>query len=409
MSRVRSWADTAFIYLIIVAFLGTFLRYLFINPVSNVNYKFILHAHSHVAFLGWIFNALYAAVIFSFLKKSDQYKKSYLILFVLLQISVVGMLITFPLQGYDRESIIFSTIHMLLSFWFAFGIFKDGSKNKACKGKYKVAYWFIKASLIFMILSSIGPFALGPIIATGLSDTPWYNLSIYYYLHFQYNGWFTFAVLGLFFWLLNYYNISYSRIHAKAFFWLLAAACIPAYALSTLWVKPPPVVYGLAYIAALIQIIATGILIYLLIKSRSRLLEKLSYWTRIFFSVSLIAFIVKNILQFLSAFDVIIDLAYKVRPFIISYLHLVFIGFISIFLIGWFTEMKWWKLEKGYQKTGVILFLFMFLLNETLLIIQPLFLLNGLNVLSFYHEGLLFSAGMMTIGLILFKGKYYLK
>jgi hypothetical protein len=44
-------------YFVLVAVLGLFLRWLMVSPVDGVNYKNILHAHSHVALLGWLYCA----------------------------------------------------------------------------------------------------------------------------------------------------------------------------------------------------------------------------------------------------------------------------------------------------------------------------------------------------------------
>ena len=191
----RLWIKISFTFLIITAILGAFLRFLIIQPIEGINYKYFLHGHSHVAFMGWIFNALFAIIYISFIKQNDRPIKSYSIMFWLFQISVVGMLLTFPVQGYAALSITFSTMHVLVSWWFAFKAWKDISDLPA--HKFSAPRAFIKWSLLFMVLSSAGPFALGYIMAKGLSDTYFYQLAIYFYLHFQYNGWFTFAILPM--------------------------------------------------------------------------------------------------------------------------------------------------------------------------------------------------------------------
>lgn len=84
-----------------------------------VNFKYFLHAHSHTAFLGWIFNAFYAVFIVAFVPAQKQTSFSYRLLFWLLQVAVLGMLFSFPVQGYAAVSITFSTLHIFLSYWFA--------------------------------------------------------------------------------------------------------------------------------------------------------------------------------------------------------------------------------------------------------------------------------------------------
>ena len=49
---------------------------------------------------------------------------------------------------------------------------------------------------------------------------------IYFYLHFLYNGWFTFAVLGLLFWLLEKYKVSFNQNYSLLFFRLMFWPCL---------------------------------------------------------------------------------------------------------------------------------------------------------------------------------------
>ena len=54
-----------------------------------------------------------------------------------------------------------------------------------------------------MVISTMGPWAIAVISAKGLAGSEYFNAAIYFFLHFQYNGWFAFAIIGLFFWLLG--------------------------------------------------------------------------------------------------------------------------------------------------------------------------------------------------------------
>ncbi len=50
---------------LIAALMGLALRYSFINPIG-VNYRFLTHAHSHVAMLGWVYLMLYVFIVHYF-------------------------------------------------------------------------------------------------------------------------------------------------------------------------------------------------------------------------------------------------------------------------------------------------------------------------------------------------------
>jgi len=160
----------------------------FVFPADWLDYYNWLHAHSHIAFLGWVYFALIAFIAKEYL---DQSSKGYAWIIILTQISVFGMLFTFARTGYSLSAISFSAMHMILSIIIAMIIFNrlKGSRNLSAR--------LIRISFLFMILSGIGPLALGPILGMGLRDSIWYDMSIYLYLHFQYNGWFMMAIIGI--------------------------------------------------------------------------------------------------------------------------------------------------------------------------------------------------------------------
>jgi len=389
---IKKWVHLSFIYLIVVGLLGIFLRMMFFFPVEGVNYRYFLHAHSHVAFLGWVFNALFAGLIFVYIpEKSRQYR----LLFSLLQIAVVGMLVTFPIQGYAAASISFTSIHVFLSWWFAAKFIRDVQKHKA--HFHRLSLPFVKWSLFFMVLSSIGPFALGVIMAKGLSG-PIANLAIYFYLHFQYDGWFTFAVFGLFFWLVEKHNLLIPAYYIRRFFILLATACMPAYALSTLWAHPPSWVYAVGMVAATLQLFALAYLIVIIKKLRTQLKPTLTTRTSQLFIFALISFNIKIVLQFASAFPALADLAYTVRNFTIGYLHIVFLGFITVFLIGWFVQMQIIHLGKHIITIALLFFLSGFVFSELLIFLQPILAMQG-AVLPYYHETLFGISILMPLGI----------
>ena len=163
---IKKWVWLSFVYLILVGLLGCLLRLIFFYPIEGVNFKYFLHGHSHLAFLGWIFNAFFAALIFTYIPKKA---RTYKLLFWLLQVAVLGMLITFPIQGYAAASITFSTLHIFLSYWFAGKFLRDTSAKRLGSSPFSLA--FVRWGLLFMVLSSIGPFALGAIMAKGLGGS----------------------------------------------------------------------------------------------------------------------------------------------------------------------------------------------------------------------------------------------
>ncbi|MBX0332315.1 hypothetical protein K3G39_03610 [Pontibacter sp. HSC-14F20] len=387
-------------YSVLVAMLGLFLRWLMVSPVTGVNFKYFLHAHSHVALLGWLYCAFFAALLYIFPVAASADRKSFRWQFFLTQVSVLGMLFTFPVQGYALFSIIFSTMHILLSYWFARSYWKHVQLN-VDTGTHATSLKYIGVALLFMVVSSIGPWAMGPIMAKGTIGGELYYSAIYFYLHFQYNGWFTFAVLGLLFWFLEHHQVYFNRSWAMRAFWLLALACLPAYALSVLWTKPADWVYAIGYVSVAMQL---GGLLYLTKVVRQVWVEALLLlkpWVRALVGMALVFFVLKLALQTASAFPYMADLAYKLRYFIIGYLHLSLLGFVSLFVLAFLLQQGLYQLGR-YGGIGLTLFLAGFFCTELMLFGQGTLLWLGLMALPSFNWLMFWASVPMPLGLALF-------
>ena len=169
-------------YPILFGFLGTViglvLRYAFTGVFTDFPLKNVLHSHSHVMLLGFLFNALILFIWKYFTNGIDKTSYYY---YLALQVSVVGMMISFIIQGYALFSISFSTLHLWLSYVFLIRLWKR------LKGK-KQFVQLVKIGIVFHFVSSIGPYCLGPLMVMNLNDSPWYQQAIFFYLHFQYFG-----------------------------------------------------------------------------------------------------------------------------------------------------------------------------------------------------------------------------
>lgn len=349
------------LFFVLAAGFGLFLRWQFVSPTPGVRFTYFLHAHSHVMFLGWVFNVLYLSFVEHNLPEKRQ--KSFLRVFLPLQLLVVAMMISFPIQGYGVFSIIFSTLHTLIvmavvPFFFI-----------RTRGDLRVSTWFARVALLFFFISTAGPFSLGYLMSNNLGQTVWYNFSIYYYLHFQYNGFFLFGIGSLFFQLLEKKEIPFSRTRALRFGKWTAAACVPAYALSTLFASPGIVFNTMGAVAALVQLVALAVLLRELRSLRRVIQQRFRLLTVKIFTCVLAALILKTLLQLMSAHPDLAVFAYSVRPVVIAYLHLVLVGVITLFLLAWYCERNLVKRETAM--ISVSLLMTGFVTSETLLILVP--------------------------------------
>ena len=86
------------------------------------------------------------------------------------------------------------------------------------------------------------------------------------------------------------------------------------------------------------------------------------------FRAAILCFIVKNVLQAISALPVIADLAYSHRNYIIAYLHMVLIGFISFGALS--LMLKGDTIITPLVKAGLVLFAIAFILTESFLVLN---------------------------------------
>jgi hypothetical protein len=318
-------------FFLIASLLGLLLRWYHYQPINGWVYPFWLHAHSHVMFLGWVFNALTVGFIISFLdaKRLAGYNR----LLLLANLMVAGMLVSFPLQGYGTFSILISTLHTVLIAIFAYRFFRDTNTRKDHH-----AVWLARASLWFFMIAAIGPFVLGALVANGLGQSQWYRLAVYYYLHFQYNGTFVFGVLALLFHWLERVHVPINDRAAKQLRLLLFVACFPAYALSTLWTEPGTVTQVIGLLAALTQLAAVALFMGSMRRSLGLFLSRVSVHARFLLVISALSFGAKLVLQLLSSHQAVARLAYQVPIYVIAYLHLVLLGMVSFFLLAWYAD-----------------------------------------------------------------------
>lgn len=358
---MRKYYSIPLLFFVLAAVIGLFLRWQFVSPTPGTRYTYFLHAHSHVMFLGWIFNVLFLSFIAHHLSE----KRTPLLrnFFLTLQALVVAMMISFPIQGYGLYSIIFSTLHTLAVMVFIVWFFH------LTKGERTVSLWFARTSLFFFFLSTAGPFSLGYLMANGMGNSVWYNFSIYYYLHFQYNGFFLFGIFSLYFHLLEQKRIRYDVSGALRFGKWMAAACIPAYSLSILYAQPGWSFNVIGALAAIIQLIALGWFIRQTGRQRNFLKAHFHPVALRLFAIVLVSLSIKSLLQVASAHPFLALLAYELRPVVIAYLHLVLVGVISFFLFAWYIDMGFVNVSAA--RTAMVLLFTGFAGSEICLVLMP--------------------------------------
>ena len=325
-------------------------------------------------------------------RRTDLFKRYNWILWGNL-ICAYGMLVSFPLQGYGLFSITFSTCSLLISYCFAAYLWSD---IKKCEHK-KVCFSWFNAGALFNALSSLGAFALAYMMATKNLHQNWYLAAVYFFLHFQYNGWFMFAILGLLFEHIEDARVLPATL--RSIFRLFVFACVPAYFLSALWMPMPRIVYIVVVLSAVTQIVG-WIWTISIIRSKQKIFkQQLHSAPYLIIGLSLVALTIKLLLQLGSTIPSLSTLTFGFRPIVIGYLHLVLLGVISLFILGYSMSIGILA-ESSRSKSGITIFISGIILNEIALMIQGAMAI-GYVAVPYINETLLAIAIVMFLGVFM--------
>jgi hypothetical protein len=388
MTDKRSfWLTLSIVNLCIVALFGFTLRSKILFSLPFIDYRNVLSAHSHFAFGGWVGLALITLLIYDVLPEPFRSKRIYQWILTGIETSSLGMALLFPFLGYRTITILFSDLYVLVSVVFVITFIRDMLKSNV----YPVVRLLSISAALSMLLSFLGTLGLAYIIFTRSGGSILYRDSVYTFLHFQYNGFFTLSIFAL---LINYLlkrDLVVPK-SIKRFAVFLCLSIIPALFLSLLW-HNLALFYVLAAIGCVCILMA---LFFFLASIKSLSLKDLFVYplARSLWILSMCSFAIKMFLQVGTIFPQLGNAVYGARPIIIGFLHLVFLGFVTFFILsdlirsGYFTAPG-----KKVTRYPFIVFSAGIIFNELLLGIQGLGILFKSN--SSIFGWLLWSASIL--------------
>jgi len=383
-NKTTNYPRWAIVNFIVLTAVGLLLRIIQVYGLPFVDYQFLLHAHSHFAFAGWMFFAI--AILITHTLFGNEYPTACKYVLGLTLVSAYGMLFSFALQGYRPVPIFFSTLFVIATYWFTYLVFR-------CRAlKYqvnRVACLLIRGALIFVCLSSIGPFALGPIEASGMNKMAIFQDAIYLYLHFQMNGFMFLGVLGIF--AASSVTTALTRagsVRLNLFIW----SALPLYFIFTLWDNPNAWIRSLACLGAGLNLLC-WLALCISFRKNSRQFSFLA-------KAAFIAATLKIVFQALVCFPPVGQWAFLDRNLIIGYIHLLTLGIIMPLILDQFVK-------KGFLKTGHLLnringaYLAATIVYLILLFIQPLLSLYGIGIPAYPLLLLILCFLFLPVGLLL--------
>ena len=358
--QYSKWFKIAIINLLLASLLGVVMRLAFLVEIPGLAFKNILHGHSHVAMIGWGYLAVFA-LLMQYFGRDFMHQQVFRLLYYGNQVAVVGMFLTFPVFGYTGIPLFFTTVHLVLAYIFAYYFLKQ----LATKSGF--ANLFVRSALLFHILSTVAIWILPVLIINGLRHSAGYHMAVQFFLHFQFNGWFIFAVLGIFFKIIEPQIHTIGKSDLSSFFRFLVVATFLTYAMAVTWSEPLPVIFLVNSAGVIFQFIALVYFIRVLYKISSFSQKSLA---KAFFRFALISFILKILIQSIVVIPYFAVVAYTIRNFVVGFLHLFLLGMLTGFIFAVAIELRWLNTHLTRIRVGLLLFLLGFLTTEILLFFQ---------------------------------------
>lgn len=390
---------SAFFLFIITAISGIWMRAIPFFPSLAYEYENILHAHSHVAILGWAFLGIiiiFIAQLWNDMELSQ--KRKAILLVVVLFVVTILMFGAFIYQGYATYSIIMSTIHIFIEYWAIYFIFKH---VKSQKNSSSVGRLYIYGALISLFISTLGPFFLGFLGAFGLRDSNLFEMTIYFFLHFQYNGWLFLFLIGTFIYILERKRITIRTSRLRNGFRIYFISLFPWYISSIMWAD---IGDSMAIFAAIGNVGQWAGVIFI-IMSFSNAWQTLEIssakLTTVLLKTTFLLLFIKSSMELGLIIPPLANLVYDSRSIVIGYLHLTLLGFVSLFILSQFLLIH---ILNPYKKTvslGITIFFLGFMLNELVLFTMGITSWINIGYLIYSTEALLFSSSLLFLGISL--------
>jgi hypothetical protein len=393
------WIGLSLFNLSLVALFGLLMRSKMIFSIPFLDYRNLLSAHSHYAFGGWVGLALITLLIYDVLPEQKAQNRRYQQILWGIQISSLGMGLSFPLMGYNVVSVTFSSLYILVTYVFGWLFFRDLKKS----GLHPVVRRLSTGSVAALLLSAIGPLGLSVILVTKSGNSLLYRDSIYTFLHLQYNGFFTLAVFAVFFshWLKR--GVGLPKI-TERFTTAILLSILPSLFTALLW-HNLVVFYVLAGIGCLFILLSV---VYFLPVFRQSLEHRLFIHplARLLWMTAFVSFIIKMVLTIGTLYPPLGNAVYGARPVIIGFLHLVFLAFVSFFILGYCLENGFFTVKKKTAAYPFYIFGSGVVANEVLLMTQ------GLGVLfkttsHFFNQALWAGSILLFVGAAALSVEFY--
>ena len=345
-------------------------------------------AHSHIAFLGWVFSALVwlinKYVVTDLFSSSKTFRIWFWVEFAISSL----IFISFILFGYGKFPISLLSIHTLIAYW---GIIKIFRKSNSVSSELRIP---LRLGLIGFLISSIGPILI-PLIQKGIIlEGQSINIGINFYLHFHYNAWFIFTLISILISFLGKKNVLELGKRFEFGLYLMFSTLFISYIDSLYWIELPAWTEFLFFITSIVQLFGFYLVIVPILKNLMFTDDVLVKGTKVVLMLVMIIWESKYL------FELIVNLPFQPwfnvgNHFLqVAYLHWVFLGIVTPFMILIFQDLKLLPNTKVYN----VFFWSGWIGTEFLLILMGLGIMMP-NVMAWIavYSGLMFIAFLSLI------------
>ena len=360
MKNSGFWVKLCVFNFFIVSFIGVMMRYGMAFSLPGISHTFMQESHSHFAFYGWVSAAIYIFVVRYLSEHINKINiRKYEILMTFNQFGSYGMLFSFLYGGYFWLSIVFSSVVLFTGFAYFIFLMMDTKISREPE-----VIW-LKAGAFFAVFSSIGIFGLAYFSGRKEEFDMLFRASAYFYLHYQYNGFFMFSCIGLFLTVLKKYKICIPRELNRNIFYLMFTSCLFGYGLSVLWIEMEDIWRIFFSFISILQVL--GMMKLLVWSKKANVFKSQDFIKKILLSFSGLAFFLKCVLQTLSTVTALGTIVFSNINIVIAYLHLVLLMGVSLFLIWMIVGLYTGKISKMLKK-NIIMLISGIVLNEIILV-----------------------------------------
>lgn len=404
-ASINKWFRLAMFNFLVAATIGALLRYAFVDEIKWLNYKSFQNTHSTMALLGWAYLGFFSLLMVFFGTEKTKDSKFITALFWISEVLILLTAISHIISDNKIVPMIMEGAFSIAALIFVFQFISKTIQEHSGKTSYR----FALGGLLFLSLSFIGIYIMIPaLIVSGAKKILLYYLGSQFFLHFHYNGWFTFTALSILFKLMEDKKIMPDPKATTLIFYTLLTAVFLTWFISIYWGNQNnlwPLL--IASVGGIMQIAIIIMHRYHIADLLHQLRINSGKITGVLVSIALTCLLIKFIMQLIILVPFIANLAFTIRNYVIAYIHLVFIGFISVFMFAAALEKK--IINTGDTLyAGIMAFITGFILVELLLIIQGTLLWMGRGFIPFYHLVLFALTLFLPIGLLIIfikKGK----